>query len=59
MEQLNNTESLAPTRETIAYESGSERNATVDNIKDKVAQGLKSAAGSLKQKGQPNSAMSE
>lgn len=57
MEQLNNTESLAPTRENIEYESG--RNPTLDNIKGKVVEGLKSAAGSLRQKGSQDGAMSD
>jgi ElaB/YqjD/DUF883 family membrane-anchored ribosome-binding protein len=59
MEQLNNTESLASTRESIEYESGAGRNPALDTIKDKVADGLKSAAGSLRQKGPQTGAMSD
>jgi len=59
MEQLNDTEMLASAGETIAHKSGPESNPTVDNIKDKVAMGLKSAARSLKQKGQQNGAVSD
>ncbi|MFY9609873.1 MAG: hypothetical protein WAU45_14800 [Blastocatellia bacterium] len=59
MEQLNNTESLASTREPVEYESGAGRNSTLDNIKGKVAEGLKSAAGSLRPKGRPEGAMSD
>ena len=59
MEQLNNTESLASMRGPIDYESGAGTNSTLENIKGKVAEGLKSAAGSLKQNGPQNGAMSD
>ncbi len=59
MEQLNSTESLASTRESIEYESGAGGSPALDNIKGKVADGLKSAAGSLRQKGPQNGAMSD
>lgn len=58
MEQLNNTEALASPRANMDYESGSGANPTLDNIKVKVAEGLKSAATSLKEKGPQNGAMS-
>ncbi|HWN98331.1 MAG TPA: hypothetical protein VNS63_03570 [Blastocatellia bacterium] len=58
MEQFNKTENLVSAREPIAYESGPQSNQTVDNIKDKVAQGLKSAAGSLKQRRQQDGVVS-
>lgn len=59
MDQLNNTESLASTREPIDYEAGPGRNPTLDNIKGKVAEGLKAAAGSLRQKSPQAGAMSD
>jgi hypothetical protein len=59
MEQLNNTEGLASTRSNTDYGSGLTRNPTLDNIKEKVADGLKSAAASLKPKGPQNGAMSD
>lgn len=59
MEQLNNTESLASTRETIEDGSRADGSPTTDTIKSKVAEGLKSAAGSLRQKGPQNGAMSD
>lgn len=58
MEQLNNTEGLASPRASIDFESGPGRNATLDNIKAKVATGLKSAAASLRQKAPQTGPMS-
>lgn len=58
MEQFNKTESLASTRETIEYESGAGGKPTLDNIKDKVAGGLKAAAGSLRPEGLQEGGMS-
>ena len=64
MDQLNNTEGLASQRAKMDYElgpagSGPAENPTLDNIKGKVADGLKSAAESLKQKGPQDGAMSD
>lgn len=59
MGQFNTTESLASTREAIEYESGEGRNSTLDNIKGKVADGLKSAAGSLRPEGPQEGALSD
>ncbi|HSF22674.1 MAG TPA: hypothetical protein VLE20_00490 [Blastocatellia bacterium] len=59
MEQLNNTESLVSTRETTEHESGAGRNPALDTIRGKVADGLKSAAGSLRPQGPQEGAMSD
>ena len=59
MEQFKTTESLASTREAPEYESGAGRNSTFDNIKDKVAGGLKTAAESLRPEGRQQGAMSD
>jgi len=59
MEQLNNTESLTAARETFDYQSRPRNNQVIDDMKGKVADGLTSVAGRLKQKGEQNGPMSD
>lgn len=62
MEELNNTnntEGLASPRANMDYETGLARTPTSDNLKTKVADGLKGAAASLKQKGQQDGPLAE
>lgn len=55
---VQNTEGLASPRANIDYQAGPDTNSNVENIKLKVAEGLKSAAASLKQKAPQEGAMS-
>ena len=59
MELMNNTEDLTSSRGNIDYELDTDKNPAADNITTKVAEGLKNAAASLKEKAPQHGVISD